>query len=273
MPSAISWTDETWNPVTGCSKVDGDCMHCYAERISLKFGRSDFPWTAQHAKDNVHQHPDRLDKPRKFQPGTRVFVNSMSDLFHELVSDRFILDVFDVMASLPRLTFQILSKRPARLADFSRRLVAVETIGERYPRHVLGLPSSSPDVLPNVWLGTSIGSKKGLHRLWELRQAEAAVKWLSIEPLTEDLGELDLFGIDWVAVGGESGQGFRPMDHAWARRIRDQALEQKVAFFFKQSAAYRTETGTALEHGDGSRWEWRQMPGELVPPVRISPAP
>lgn len=273
MPSAISWTDETWNPVTGCSKVDGDCMHCYAERISLKFGRSDAPWTAQNAARNVQVHPERLDKVRKFRPGTRVFVNSMSDLFHELVPDRFILDVFDVMAQLPHLTFQILSKRPARLADFCQRLVPFETIGERYPRFILGLPHLHAPVLPNVWLGTSIGSRKGLYRLEHLRQAPAAVRWLSIEPLTEDLGELDLAGIDWVAVGGESGEGFRPMDHEWARRIRDQAIEQHVAFFFKQSAAYRTETGTALEHGDGSRWEWRQMPGQLLPPVKISPKP
>lgn len=297
MPTAISWTDETWNPTTGCSKVDGDCKHCYAEHLSLAFGRSAGPWTHQNAEKNVKLHPDRLDKPKKFKPGTRVFVNSMSDLFHELIPDRYALDVFNMMRSLPKLTFQVLTKRPWRAAKFGDRLrldrapgahrlwLRGGLVAEGDRDFVLATDASllpfanegaehdrlEPHVLPNVWIGTSIGSRKGLHRLEEVRQVKTAVRWLSIEPLTEDLGDLDFTGIDWIAVGGESGHGFRPMEHAWARRLRDQALEQKVAFFFKQSAAHRTEMGTSLIHEDGSRWRWQQMPGDFALPEMVEP--
>ncbi len=269
MPTAISWTDETWNPTTGCSKVDGDCKHCYAEHLSLAFGRSAGPWTHQNAEKNVKLHPDRLTKPKKFKPGTRVFVNSMSDLHHELIPDAYVLAVYQVMAALPQLTFQVLSKRPLRMAEFSRRLLSLEMFAGGAPQLLFARHNEGDVVLPNVWMGTSIGSRRGLHRLEEVRQVKTAVRWLSIEPLTEDLGDVDLTGIDWVAVGGESGHGFRPMEHAWARRIRDQALEQKVAFFFKQSAAHRTEMGTSLIHEDGSRWRWQQMPGVFAPPEMV----
>jgi protein gp37 len=245
MGTAISWTNETWNPTTGCSRVSDGCRHCYAERLSLKFGWSKKPWTANNAEENVLCHPNRLSKPYSFKNPSRVFVNSMSDLFHPLIPDDFVRQVFDVMIDTPQHTYQILTKRPERAALW---------------------PGPWAD---NIWMGTSVEDSRVANRIDALLQCPAVVRFLSCEPLIGPLPELYLSGIDWVIVGGESGPGFRQMPHEWAREIRDQCVAQHIAFFFKQSAAYRTEIGTALEEVDGSKHVWHQFPGHLFPPERV----
>lgn len=240
MSTIISWTQETWNPVTGCSKVSEGCRFCYAERLSLKFGWSKAPWTMPHAEANIVLHPARLKKPYTWKEPVKCFVNSMSDLFHPLVPDQFIEQVFQIMNDLPQHTFQILTKRPERAATWPG-------------------PWSE-----NIWQGTSIEDRKSIHRLETLKQCQAQTRFISFEPLLEDLGVLDLSGIHWAIVGGESGSHFRPMDHAWARAIRDQCLDQGVAYFFKQSAAKITEKGTLLEEVDGTHTCWQQYPHRLT---------
>jgi protein gp37 len=246
MGTVISWTNETWNPVTGCSRVSDGCRNCYAERLSLKFGWSEKSWTARNAAENVVCHPERLVKPYKFKKPSRVFVNSMSDLFHEMVPSDFIARVFQTMVETPQHTYQILTKRPERAALWSGPWAE------------------------NIWMGTSVEDSRVVNRVDLLRQCEARVRFLSCEPLIGPLPNLDLTGIHWVIVGGESGPGFRPMPHEWAREIRDLCAKNDVAFFFKQSAHYRTERGIALEEADGSRNIWRQFPGKLDPPVAVT---
>ena len=246
MATSISWTNETWNPVTGCSKVSPGCAHCYAERLSLKFGWSKAPWTPENAEQNVVLHPERLNKPLTWKTPRMVFVNSMSDLFHELVPVEFIERVFTVMGATPDHTYQVLTKRPERMA---------EVVNAYTDRHLGGKP------LPNVWLGTSVENQHWADvRIPALLEAPAVVRFLSCEPL---LGPLDLSWylcddfarddsrwenkINWVIVGGESGPGFRTMNHDWARDIRNLCANWEVAFFFKQSSAFRSETGTTLD--------------------------
>lgn len=236
MPTAIAWTEETWNPTTGCSRISEGCRHCYAERLSLNRGWSKLPWTAANAQQNVILHPDRLDKPRTWRDPRRVFVNSMSDLFHEAIPDDFIRQIFAVMHDCERHTFQVLTKRPERAATWPGPWT------------------------PNVWQGTSIENRRALVRLDAIRKCGAAIRWVSFEPLLEDLGPLDLSGIDWVVVGGESGPGFRPMDHGWARAIREQCVAAGIPFFFKQSAAHRRRGGDLLVEADGRRTRWQQYP-------------
>jgi protein gp37 len=170
----------------------------------------------------------------------------MSDLFHERLSDRFIPQIFETMVLTPH-TYQCLTKRPERAATWS---------GPWTDR---------------IWLGASVENRKALGRLDALRASAALVRFLSVEPLLEDLGAIDLRGIQWVIVGGESGPGFRPMDHAWARRVRDQCVQAGVPFFFKQSAARRTEIGTQLVEADGSTTVWHQYPDEPAQPQRRAP--
>lgn len=237
----ISWADSTWNPVSGCSRVSAGCDNCYAESISLRFGWTKKPWVGENAAENVVIKPHKLKEPYKLKQASRVFVNSMSDMYHPQVPDDFISQIFEVMNYLPQHVFQILTKRPRRAA--------------KWPG-----PWSE-----NIWQGTSVENRKVLYRIDQLRECGAKTRFLSVEPLLEDLGELDLDGIHWVIVGGESGRGYRNMDHAWARDIRDQCVEKGVAFFFKQSAAYRTEMGTELEEADGSKTTWNQFPDTFTP--------
>ena len=236
----IAWTDETWNPVHGCSKVSAGCEHCYAERISLQYGHTEQPWTNEHAEENVSLRPDKLDEPKHIDEGTRIFVNSMSDLFHSQVHDEFIEDVLDVARETPRHVYQILTKRPGRAAHMD-----VE-----WPE--------------NVWLGTSVEDNRVVDRLDLLRQADAATLFVSFEPLIGPMGNVDLTGIDWVIVGGESGPDYREMDHAWARDILDAARRDDAAFFFKQSSARQPERGQALtierEDGVTIQKEIRELP-------------
>lgn len=247
--TAISWTNETWNPVTGCSRVSDGCRYCYAERLSLERGWSRVPWTAANAAENVRLRPERLGQPFRWREPRRVFVNSMSDLFHEMVPDEFIHRVMDVVEQTPH-TYQVLTKRSERLRRW-----------ERWPA--------------NLWMGVSVEDDRVRHRIDDLRACGAAVRFISAEPL---IGPLDLRGrldgIHWVIVGGESGPHMtddnpRRMRMEWARAVRDACVAAGVAFFYKQDAGRRTELRPWLVEEDGSRWRWHQYPGQLTPPERV----
>jgi protein gp37 len=237
--SAIEWTDATWNPVTGCSKVSPGCAHCYAETLSLRFGWTPGLWTPANASLNVSLRPDRLSQPLAWRRPRMVFVNSMSDLFHELVPFEFIDRVFAVMAETPKHTYQILTKRPEVMTKYACRYVRAH----RAP-------------LPNVWMGVSVENNRWTGRVDVLRETPAAVRFISAEPLLGPLDRLDLAGIDWLIVGGESGPRHRPMDPAWARALRDRARDSGVAFFFKQWGGHTSKAGG--RELDGRTWD--EMP-------------
>lgn len=241
--SGIEWTDATWNPVTGCSKVSPGCAHCYAETLSLRFGWSKRPWLPKYAAENVVLHPERLDQPLRWRRPRRVFVNSMSDLFHELVPDAFVHDVFDRMARADWHSYQILTKRPERMAA---------VVQAYYARH----PGQAP--LFHVWLGTSIENDRWSGRADALRATPAAVRFISAEPLLGPLSSLDLKEIDWLIVGGESGAGARPMDPSWARDLRDDAVARGTAFFFKQWGGWTPKAGG--RELDGRTWNEMPLP-------------
>lgn len=243
--SAIEWTEKTWNPVTGCSKVSPGCDHCYAETLSLRFGWSKKPWLHENAAENVVLHPERLDHPLKWRKPCTVFVNSMSDLFHELVPFTYIHKVFSVMQRAERHTFQVLTKRPERMAEY------MQVHASQYP------------VPANVWLGTSIESWRYNWRADALRKAPAAVRFLSLEPLLDTLYPphrldrgLDLTDIHWVIVGGESGLNFRPMDVEWVREIQTMCEDEGVPFFFKQWGGRTPKAGGRELYGR----TWDEMP-------------
>ncbi len=246
MGTIISWTDETWNPVSGCSKISEGCRNCYAERISNRYGWTKLPWLKKYADQNIICHESRLGKPFKFKTPKKIFVNSMSDLFHENVPDEFIKKIFKIMNELPQHTFQILTKRSKRMAEW---------------------PGPWGQ---NILMGVSIENRKSLFRLNDLKRCNAKIKFISFEPLLEKIGPINLSGIDWVIVGGESGPNFRPMDHAWAREIRDNCVQNNIPFFFKQSAAYRTEIGTFLEEKNGTKTKWNQYPIQFASSIRTA---
>jgi protein gp37 len=235
--SAIEWTDATWNPVTGCSKVSPGCAHCYAERLSLRFGQSVLPWTPANADENVILHPERLSIPLSWRQARMVFVNSMSDMWHPLVPPEFIDKVFSVMREADRHTYQILTKRP----EVMRRWFG--TAGANW--------GEAP--LRNVWLGTSIENNRWVHRADELRATPAAVRFISAEPLLGPLPALDLTDIDWLIVGGESGSSHRSMDETWVRELKVKAEEAGTAFFFKQWGGRTPKAGG--RHLDGRTWD------------------
>ncbi len=242
MATKIEWTDETWNPVTGCVKVSPGCKHCYAETFAERFRGTIMPSGKLHPffpGFDPTLRPERLDHPFGWKTPRRVFVNSMSDLFGEFVPDEFLARVFDVMRRTPQHTYQVLTKRAGRLREWT------STQGWLRSAH-------------HIWLGVSVEDQKhGVPRIAELQHAIAAVKFLSVEPLLERLGPLDLRQIDWVIVGGESGVGAREMDPTWVRELRDQCVEENVAFFFKQWGGIRKKiTGRKL---DGRTWD--QFPG------------
>lgn len=289
--STIEWTDETWNPTVGCSRVSPGCDNCYAINVAHRAMQPAHegltvrrPGERTDWNGTVRELPDRLDTPLRWRKPRRVFVDSMSDLFHPDVSDEFIARVFGAMACAPRHTFQILTKRPQRmatiLADSHHRCMASASIGrllgvdpaEHGPydsaeaarnlgraigdaRERAGLDrwfTSWP--LPNVWLGTSIESDRYVWRADRLRDTTAAVRFLSLEPLLGPLPSLDLTGIDWVIVGGESGPGARPMHPAWVHDIRDRCTAAGIPFFFKQwgdwtQAPKGSATHLLKEHG------------------------
>ncbi len=234
--TSIEWTDATWNPVTGCTKISAGCDNCYAERFSERFrGTPDHPF--ENGFD-LTLRPNRLLQPLGWRKPRMIFVNSMSDLFHKEVPRSFISHVFDTMEQANWHTFQVLTKRSSLLRNFVRDRYAVGAA----PKH--------------IWLGVSVedGSKKS--RIRHLQEAPATTRFLSIEPLIGDMGELDLSGINWVIVGGESGPKARFMDPAWVREIRDQCRRQKVAFFFKQWGGFRPKSGGRSLDGR----EWNQFP-------------
>ena len=234
--SKIEWTQTTWNPVTGCSKISEGCKHCYAERMSVRLKAMGM---AKYRRGfEVAQHEGALDSPSTWKRPTLAFVNSMSDLFHDAVDTGFIQSVFDVMRLHPQHTFQVLTKRPERALDLDREL----------------------EWTPNIWLGTSIESERWMNRLNTVRRTTARTKFLSLEPLLGPLSGLDLSGIDWVIAGGESGPGARPMDPGWVREIRDLCVGGKVPFFFKQwGGVNKKRAGRLL---DGRTWD--QMPVALT---------
>ncbi|WP_146658091.1 DUF5131 family protein [Enhygromyxa salina] len=213
--SSIEWTDATWNPVRGCTKISPGCKHCYAETFSERFrGVPGHPFENGFDLRLVFS---KLPEPLRWARARKIFVNSMSDLFHERVPDVYIEEVFRVMVEADWHVYQLLTKRADRLRRLTRQLSAGAVEHD------------------HIWLGVSVEDRKyGLARIDELRRARAGKRFLSIEPLLEDLGEVDLRGIDWVIVGGESGPGARPMAEAWVARLRDQCRAAKVPFFFKQ---------------------------------------
>jgi protein gp37 len=248
--TGIEWTDATWNPVTGCDRVSEGCDHCYAltmaKRLkamgSSRYQRDGDPRTSGPGF-GLTEHPDVLDLPNTWRTPRRVFVNSMSDLFHPKVSHEFIADVWSVMAQCPQHTFQILTKRPQRMAGLLAPAGAVtRVLGDREPAFLTvptldGTGSSDLFRLPNVWLGTSIESDLYAWRADHLRRTPAAVRFLSLEPLLGPVSSLDLTGIDWVIVGGESGTGARPCDIRWIADIIQRCRKAGVAVFVKQLGA------------------------------------
>lgn len=222
--STIEWTDMTWNPVTGCTKVSQGCKHCYAERMAKRLKAMDSPRYQNGFKLTLHR--DLIDLPKRWRQPRLIFVNSMSDLFHEEVPLEFIQSAFRTMEECPQHVFQVLTKRSARLKELASKLV--------WP--------------PNVWMGVSVEDARVLHRVDDLVVVPAAVRFLSCEPLIGSLASLDVTGIHWVIVGGESGPGARPMDPKWPREIRVICEQAGVDFFFKQWGGVRKDlTGRRLD--------------------------
>jgi len=234
--TAIEWTDTTWNPVTGCTKISAGCDHCYAERFAERFRG-----TPGHPFENgfdLTLRPDRVAQPLSWRRPRMVFVNSMSDLFHKLVPQAFISKVFDTMEKADWHTFQVLTKRSSIMRTFLRTRYG----NGRGPAH--------------IWCGVSVEDGSRSSRIRHLQQTPAGVRFLSIEPLIAPVGVLDLDGIDWVIVGGESGPGAREMRIDWVRDIRDQCTKHRVAFFFKQWGGLRPKSGGRDLDGR----EWNQFP-------------
>jgi protein gp37 len=236
--SHIEWTDATWNPVTGCSKVSPGCKFCYAERLAHRLqamGQKNYSNGFE-----VSLQPHMLEHPLHWRKPRRIFVNSMSDLFHEDVPAAYIEQVFDIMQRACWHQFQVLTKRSDRLLKLNRVL----------------------QWRPHIWMGVSVESEDYLFRVDHLRSTGAAVKFLSVEPLLGPLHNIDLRGIDWVIVGGESGPNARPLEAAWVEELRDRCVAGKVPFFFKQwGGVFKSRTGRIL---DGRKWD--EMPiqvGEL----------
>lgn len=228
--TGIEWTDRTWNPTTGCNKVSPGCTHCYAEAITKRF-TNNFP-----NGFDLTLHPERLKEPLRWRTPSRIFVNSMSDLFHEEVPFSFLQEVFEVIRQTPWHVYQILTKRHERLLELAPQL----------------------DWHENIWMGVSVENQSYVKRVDCLRQVPAKVRFLSCEPLLGSL-QLDLTDIHWVIVGGESGQKHRPMELEWAQSIRDQCQAESVAFFFKQWGGRTPKAGGRLL--DGVIWD--EMPQVL----------
>ena len=236
------YTGATWNPTTGCSHVSDGCVNCYAEslatgRLKGTPGYPGLPWTKANADVNVVLHPDRLDQTLRWKKPRAIFVNSMSDQFHEKVPDKWIKDVWALMAQRPDHIFQILTKRPERMATLCENL----------------------HLLPNVWLGTSVENDKVISRIDHLRKVPAKIRFLSLEPLIGPLKNLNLDGIHWVIVGGESGPNHRPIEKDWVKDIRDQCLAAGIPFFFKQWGGKTPKVGGKKLDGR----EWQEFPIDM----------
>ncbi len=242
--SKIEWTEQTWNPTIGCTKISAGCKNCYAETMAHRLQAMGTP-----GYENGFQLtmlPQRLNDPLLRNKPTTYFVNSMSDLFHDRIPDEYIEKVFDVIHKTPRHTYQILTKRAARMARFFK----------------------NREVPKNAWLGVSVENKKhGVPRIAHLRKVPAHIRFLSVEPLLEDVGELDLTDIHWVIVGGESGPKARPMKPEWADSVREQCEEQDVAFFFKQWGGWGADGKRRAKSANGRLLNgrtWDQMPAQMM---------
>jgi protein gp37 len=222
--SKIEWTESTWNPVSGCTKVSRGCDNCYAERMAMRL-------KAMGTKGyengfEVTLHPESLEKPLKLKKPQMIFVNSMSDMFHEKIPDEFIVQIFDVMNRAHWHTFQVLTKRPKRLAEMADRLNWTD----------------------NIWMGVTVEANQYVDRVDYLRTCPAKIKFLSLEPLIDSVDKLDYRGIDWVIVGGESGYGARPIKKEWVLEIRNRCRDENIDFFFKQwGGVNKKKTGRLLE--------------------------
>ncbi len=238
--SRIEWTEATWNPTVGCTKISPGCKNCYAEAMAKRLQAMGTPGYANGFKLTVL--PERLEEPLRRKKPTVYFVNSMSDLFHKSVSDEYIEQVFDVIQRCPHHTFQVLTKRAERLASFFKRR-AVPT---------------------NAWIGVSVEDKEyGVPRINHLRKVDARIRFLSVEPLLDDVGELDLTDIHWVIVGGESGPKARPMKLEWVESIQQQCKEQSVQFFFKQWGGWGADGKRRSKKANGRLLDgrtWDDMP-------------
>lgn len=207
----IEWTEATWNPSAGCTKVSSGCVNCYAEVMAKRLQAMGVKGYENGFTFNIV--PDRLNEPYKIKKPTVFFVNSMSDIFHERMPKEYLDKIFDVIRNTPHHTYQVLTKRAERMFEYL----------------------SDKKIPNNIWLGVTVENRmQGLPRIDYLRKLKATVLFLSVEPLLEDLGEMDLTNIDWVIVGGESGNRARPMDKSWVENIKNQCNEKKIAFFFKQ---------------------------------------
>lgn len=247
--SRIEWTERTWNPTVGCTKISPGCKHCYAEVMSHRLKAMG---TAGYENGfALTLLPNRLQDPILRKKPTVYFVNSMSDLFHDKVPDEYIERVFEVIEQTPQHTYQILTKRAARMARFFKKRA---------------VPS-------NAWMGVSVEDKKyGVPRITHLRKVPASIRFLSVEPLLEDVGQLDLTDIHWVIVGGESGPKARPMEKAWALAVQQQCEDQNVAFFFKQWGGWGVDGKKRAKAANGRELNgrtWDEMPEDVA--SRISP--
>ena len=248
----IEWTDATWNPVAGCSVVTAGCTHCYAMDMARRLeamGVNKYTGLTRKSGKRVvwngvvREDVEALTIPYRWRKPRKIFVNSMSDLFHERVSDQFILSVWKVMRDTPHHNYQILTKRPERIPE----MIATQ-IG---------------DVLPNVWLGTSIENLDVIRRIEHLRNAPAAIRFISFEPLIGSVGAIDLTGIDWAIVGGESGKFARPIREEWIDEIYAQCLIARTAFFFKQWGTWGKDNKKRSKRANGRKYRgrtWDEMP-------------
>jgi protein gp37 len=239
--SRIEWTDATWNPVRGCTKISPGCAHCYAETFAERFrGVPGHPFEFGF---NLRLVPEKLADPLRWGSSRMIFVNSMSDLFHDEVPDDYIVSVARVMMAANWHTYQVLTKRADRLHNLLKGKLRFAAESE------------------HIWWGVSVENRKhGLPRLGKLQQSCANVRFLSVEPLLEDLGTINLEGIDWVIVGGESGPGARPMEPDWVRNIQRQCHTAEIAFFFKQWGGVRkSQTGRILDGATFSEFPKRQQ--------------
>lgn len=238
--SRIEWTEATWNPTVGCTKISPGCKNCYAEAMSKRLQAMGTPGYTNGFKLTIL--PNRLEEPLRRKKPTVYFVNSMSDLFHKSVSDSYIEQVFDVIQRSPHHTFQVLTKRAERLASFFK---------------YRAVPS-------NAWIGVSVEDKEfGVPRINNLRKVNARIRFLSVEPLLDDVGELDLTDIHWVIVGGESGPKARPMKLEWVESIQKQCNEQSVQFFFKQWGGWGADGKRRSKKANGRLLDgrtWDDMP-------------
>lgn len=249
--SSIEWTEATWNPTTGCDRISRGCDNCYALSLAKRLkamgvARYQLDGDARTSGPGfgVQWHPDSLEVPSRWRQGRLIFVNSMSDLFHARVPTPFIKQVFEVMAETPRHTYQVLTKRPRRLARLA---------------HELPWPS-------NVWIGVSVEDEASTWRIQELRKVPAAVRFISAEPLLGPLSDVDLEGIHWLIAGGESGSGHRPLDEAWVTELRDLCAAAGTAFFFKQWGGVRPKSKGRELHGR----TWDEMPEVRHEPALVS---